>query len=1347
MIDSVPVKNLLKNADRVTSDHLVVAEWNMNRYQKISKYGIYEGNVTDGVYSSGTDPINTGKNVYLYDDNSIKETDNSEYFSSIASIFEPLRPDPGIVLLQKVGFISDIGFMKGSKINTASPRYYPFTKSRSYDYFNSGKYIKNGNSVGFSDKVSGAIQNANPFVVYEDEFPTNKIVIKIQNHAGVPKEWAVQVLDSGSWDTIYTSNSSAVWADGILNLYFSSGSWSLTETRADNLDEISNPNTQLKMIKGIRFQVDKMTIVSFTDNAGVTKKYKSSLEIIEMSPRIEYDLTSYTESFSLNSSLSDNDLGLPVGAIVSSTGDITLSNETKEFLLSSSAAAYRMLTPDVEFRFYQKFNIESTEYIVPLGTMYANSWNIGSDFTAQISLSDKFKFFQDVKVPDILLNTKNGIPFSVLALMLLDNCGITGYEFKKSSNNADGEDVRIKNFWCNKEQTLAQVLEELAVGTQSAIFMDALGKLNILTKERISKSVNYSNTDYWMVFDEEYPPVGQYEYNYISDYTANVISTNDSLIDPITDGGVKYHTYGIKISAGGNLLKELVPEELLNDIPANSIIGSDRVYETRTVWQPGNDQTAVLGAANLIETVGNKNIYDASVLGNQTVTASNNYDALRKFYDQAIASGSSVYNNVRVRLDNNDAYMFGDYSGYVLIDDEFIEYEGLIYKIQNTSSVVFSREELDSIINSLDLRDSLFPQGLLIKMRLDSTPSTTETSLQTYTVVKDGRGQFDSKIRKHIGFTQSDTDPFVTKDNKLNIIIGAKSNKGIAREEYPKSLQYYDFTETLKKLKKVKRILNIDDSSLKTYLGYLRLIGPKTKQDTTLLSLTSSANTASPLYVENQFKKANREVNAIVPGKDFDGYVYTTNERYIYAQKTDLNLTPDRIGVRMRLYAGRRDEKQDSLIASTMSSIAGIGFAARIKTETIDGKEIKTINSGYFLEVESIGSNIKDTSKSTESLKQNLRFYKLYRDEDGILTPKLLARSAVNVMTVLNADAYVLNDPSITTDGVFELEISIKEKNNKAQFDIFYGGQSILSASATDKIIDNVGKNGLWDNNNKNLFLFVRGDSQAIFEDVYAIETSKIDKENNINDSITEKDTSLLIQKFNSGGLSSTRYKIFKNNSRIKYFYEDFGKIVRQVKKYTPRFEVPVQYGRLIDISNINPKYMVKESSIGSFGAEIIVVNTSNSAILLSENSDLPLYIMGYQLEELSSGEIKISDYYTKVEEDGKKSTDLAFNKAVYGAKSFTLDNKYITSSEAANNLIQWVIQNCSKQRYSFQLEIFPNPLLEIGDKIKIYYKDRGYNQQNSLFGDKTFVIKDISRSISTQGPSMNIVINEVGGR
>jgi len=60
-------------------------------------------------------------------------------------------------------------------------------------------------------------------------------------------------------------------------------------------------------------------------------------------------------------------------------------------------------------------------------------------------------------------------------------------------------------------------------------------------------------------------------------------------------------------------------------------------------------------------------------------------------------------------------------------------------------------------------------------------------------------------------------------------------------------------------------------------------------------------------------------------------------------------------------------------------------------------------------------------------------------------------------------------------------------------------------------------------------------------------------------------------------------------------------------------------------------------------------------------------------------------------------------------------------------------------------LEIYANPLIEVGDKVKVYSKERGYTESNSQFGQKTFVITDISHDVSPENKKMSVTIVEVG--
>jgi len=1336
MIHNSTIKNLMKTSDSITSTHLVVAEWNMNKYQKISQYGIYKGSGTQthSPYNANDTDIVDGRTFYIYDDDSTQESPTAEYFSSLSSVFQSERPDPGIVLTQYYPgtlLIDNNNKLRAARLSVARPRFYPMSKSRQYDYFNSAKIIDT--SISTQDQkhsfaglstADGSINHANPFVVYENTFPCNKIVIKVQDYQSVPEIFHVDVLIGTTWTNVFSANTIVPWEDGVLEIYYNAGTWAKGVNRITDIDEIANPSTQAVLIKGIRLRVIKMSQVDALVKS-VERKFRSSLELIEISPRIEVDFSDMTENFSFNSSIAEGEFGLPTGKIVSSNGNISISNESQVFLFSSSAAAYNLLSTDVEFRFYQ--TVESLN--VPLKVMYSDSWDIGQDFTANVSLSDKMRIFQETNVTDMCLVTKDGIPFSVIILLLLDNLGITGYEFKKSNESSDSEDIKIKNFFCNKEQTLAEVLEKIAVATQSAIFIDAVGKLNVLTKERVcrtekiddSTSATSGGTDFWAIYDENFAASDD-EYSYIQNYKANVVFAEEQKIDPVTDGTVTYHAYGIKKRPGQSIIKDSIPKNILEDMPANSIVGTGYDYTFRKVWSVGSDNEAVLGAANLLKNISNQTIKSRFT---STYEALNENGAVIQMIDEAIsaaaAGNTAKQEALLMYLDRNEMYTFPSMSGYVMIDNEIIGYNGMVYSVNGSRRVVFSREELNEIINQSDLRGSIVPIALIIDVRFGIVEQKTNGKYE-YRVNGDGRAQFETKISAHEAFNENNTG--VDPADRFSLIIGGKPNK-LAPGLYPKVTANYDFSK-ISSINKLRKVLALPDQNYTTYLGYLRLSGNKSPlKDRRALSASSDAT------VLEQQNKIDEQVDKLVPGTKFDPYVYSLGERFIYGQKIDLEFSPNIVGTTMRLYSPRKNKKGNVNEMTTNSSIAGIGFGLKTKRE--NGQT--TIQSGYFVEVETIGS-AKDFAAS-EAFKNNLRFYKISSGSGGLLEPKLLAVGQVNAYTVSNLDAAVVSGEGTSGDPVFDIEVRMSVKGRNAEYKIYYGGQDI---SPKKKITEKIKLD--YFKENKNVFMFVRNDSEAIYENIYAaVKPASSDS----NDTVFKEEVEFdeIIAK---GSIAQTKQYLFKDR-RYKFYYNDFGKIVRQVRKYTPRYTSPTLFSRLIDISRVNPQYMIQSQKYTPFGAEIVVVNTSNTAIVLTEESDLPLFIYGPQLEELSTGDITIADFYEKIDEDGKKATDIAFNKSLYGSKGFNIDSPYIQNITQAQHILRWIIRNCSRQRFRITMEMMPNPLIELGDKVRIFSADRGYRSKNEIFGNRSFVVSEIDRSVTGEGPQMRVTLIEVGER
>lgn len=1353
MLNYGSIRDLYKSADSISSNHLITAEWNMNKYSVIEKIGLYKLYADESQYNENSSNIISGDNQIVFDNDQIKKDPKSEFFSQLSSVFKPNRPDPGIVYIQKfdgLEYAKDVANIRVSNLSTASARYYPVAEEETFDYFNSAKVLGFDQIGDVKRKMIGVtnyfgtISDVNPFVVYEDEVICNKIVIKVQNYVSIPSSYSVDILMSGSWTQIYDvplnpaiisnpnviSSASNDFSSGTLSLYLqSNGTWSKNINRMNDFNQLtSNSPTQFKKIKGIRFRLRSMINTYERDSR------KASLELIEISPRLETDVSQYVESFNINSSLGDStSFGLPVGTVVSGTGNIVLSNEEGQFLFASNLSKLKMLNEDVKFNFYQKVYVpgDNETYNVPLGVLYSNQWNIGEDYSVSVNLEDGMKYLRQLSAPDFMISAFASM--SAIILMILDNVGVTGLEFKKSSDalENDKEDTIIKNFFCKKEQTVAEVFEQIAVATQCSMFYDVSGKLNVLTKEKltenseISQSIGPSEpgaeqkTDFWFIMDENISS-SDTEYNYISgSYTANVVSVAEEKINPITDGDITYHFYGPRkdplLTTLADTKKNLYNQLGLDQFPLNSLAFSNFDYGTSIMWRPSEDNTAVLGAANIIKDVYEYRLKD---IFTSSYTAYNEENAIKQMYqDQTSASARQ---SLIIYMDKNEGFTFSDYQGYALIDSEYIKYNGKLFYVATTTGnyghkIIFSDEEFFELKANLGKGDSISFRGLVVEVKFRIIGKSGNK--YNYKIIGDGRGKFSSNVSRHYSVIEESDG--VDPSKRFKIMLGESANYNV-----PGNLEAttkFNFAEKLRYKSAKKFLGTLPKDTLDTYLGFLKISGP-TGPPSDKDALESIISASASKSVAKRLKEINKQTDSEVPG-NFDDFIFLEGEKRIYGQKINLPFSPNVVSTRMRLYSPRKKVFKNQEIMATNSSIAGIGFG------------INSNGEGYFLEVESAGSGKDFFSK--EAVEKNLRFYKvsLKKNKEGkvVYTPEELLKASVGGWTVFDTAVQVIKTDNSDLDPVFELEIRIRQYQNAMKYTIFYGDKKI--GSYTEPIGEAIGVNS------ENVCMFVRNDSQAIFE--YMMAAAKPFEEDPGSYFRGAKEFERRLEK---GIIPVNKSFLFKDDKNdALFYYNDFARLARQVREYDIRFSGPALTSALLDISNVNPQYLIKRYKPTPFGAKLVVANISGGAVALGADRLLPLYIIGIALEELSTGIITAKELYEQTEEDKLRQTERERNISIYGEQTFSLDSQYIQTISQARSMMRWVLKYCSRQRIRLSMEVFENPLIELGDKVKIFDKSRGYYIKNDNFGDKTFVVSSISRSVSSNGPSMSVTLTEVG--
>jgi hypothetical protein len=96
-----------------------------------------------------------------------------------------------------------------------------------------------------------------------------------------------------------------------------------------------------------------------------------------------------------------------------------------------------------------------------------------------------------------------------------------------------------------------------------------------------------------------------------------------------------------------------------------------------------------------------------------------------------------------------------------------------------------------------------------------------------------------------------------------------------------------------------------------------------------------------------------------------------------------------------------------------------------------------------------------------------------------------------------------------------------------------------------------------------------------------------------------------------------------------------------------------------------------------------------------------------------------------------------------YGKNEFSITSPYIQTEEAAESLMDWLVNKLMKPKKSIGLDIFSIPTLQLGDIVSINYKDsEGLDLVSST--DSRFVVYNIEYARTPSGPNMKVYVSEV---
>lgn len=260
--------------------------------------------------------------------------------------------------------------------------------------------------------------------------------------------------------------------------------------------------------------------------------------------------------------------------------------------------------------------------------------------------------------------------------------------------------------------------------------------------------------------------------------------------------------------------------------------------------------------------------------------------------------------------------------------------------------------------------------------------------------------------------------------------------------------------------------------------------------------------------------------------------------------------------------------------------------------------------------------------------------------------------------------------------------------------------------------------------------MFVRGNTDADFEYFYAcnrFEQEGLDS-GGFFDRINNGWQSQSAREYTLKHRKQWRYDKRKNERvRERYsqlLFDDFGPIVHEVREYDVKFDgAPATFSKLY-FTNDSQAYCT-EYKHSAFGAQFIMVNGSRNNAVLNGDDNLT-----YGKENTLNQKMMI--FGRAVQQDDESRIVLRDEGAVSrrGEVSLDFNTEWVQSESAANTLASYILGVWSRPSYGYNVEIFGDPRIDLGDRVALYAPEQGIGTEGALYSDvknlNTYIVNEI---------------------
>lgn len=566
--------------------------------------------------------------------------------------------------------------------------------------------------------------------IYDNTFKINKIVIKVNAIASKPSSFTIKLLIDGTWSAINYIGTPQFDEHGILRLYKIENGWSTSKwSKPPTLSEATGDITDYIEIQGVAFECNSIAY-TYPESPLSKDPAINLLELIELSPRLEVDMSQYVVDLTIDKEISeDTNIPLPFGQISSSIATVSFSNIPiligdnnfssqggKDDVIPISNLARNSPFSGILVKGAKiicKFNIDQNgvNEIIPAFNMYVDKWvdSIGSpDFKIVAECFDTIQrlhvtktrplYFKNATVNEIIFGILDSIGFAEYSFNQLNSLNILqGLRYNQNEASYNKSQKRIPYYWTDRNSSITETLNQLFKTYQISMYVDEYGIVKFSSLNSINQKLRDmidDNSDFFTFQD------------FSSDTNrSNIITMNFELIDPIKEIILKY--------------KQPTPT-LSEAEPFSKKEGSNKMVIKKAreiVWEPKQDIELLpyfeLAPPGIVSRTQNKIKFDP------------------------IAVTSSPIRTIK-------------HSGYLLIDQEIIKYDGTEFQFTTPDDpdfsyidVVKNPSDVESIINKLLLEYNFSKivyssTGFLVNVERGLFGTTADTHVVEYPGRKTG---------------------------------------------------------------------------------------------------------------------------------------------------------------------------------------------------------------------------------------------------------------------------------------------------------------------------------------------------------------------------------------------------------------------------------------------------------------------------------------------------------------------------------------------------------------------------------------------------------------------------------